>query len=298
MCRFSVIAITIILAGCTVKPEVTYKYIDTLNYDTNLTDSFSLASSKITIQSKKNTDGTISYTINTAPEDYPKFKIGVISKENIWKDTMLSIAKIDNSDRVKEIGVETTDNRIKAFNEISSVIVATIPLVSLMLDKNIYTDTRKETNYSNEKSITTMILNNEKTTKLQIDKYTYAVISLGSQPFNSIKAENLKDGKTLASLKNSFIYSSCTNATVKIIRNAKNEIPINKTVSVRVNDPRYIQFVAFPSKGMITTHTQCGESVKTDTNSTSSDAAVVAAVLTDINNIKNEIDKNKEAISK
>ncbi|AXC31081.1 TPA: hypothetical protein ACTW89_001074 [Raoultella ornithinolytica] len=292
----------LIISGCTVKPEVTYKKIDSSNppIDTTLTDSFYLASSIIEIQPTtekiKLNDGkdtsVSKYKVIVTQTDYPDFKVGIISNDGFFTKTRVSISKIDNTDRVKEIGLETTDNRVQTIKDISSVVVALVPFVGLMSNDN------KSSTYTNKISVAEMIEHFKNTTEsssiIVLDKITKATIKLGKQPLDSIPIDEFSKPDVRDSLKNSFIYSSCTNIDIEVETKRKDGEPIKQEFTTRVSDPRYIQYVAFPYKGKIITHDQCGVSVTTETSNPSSDAAVIAALLTEVKNIKTEIDKNKK----
>ena len=196
----------------------------------------------------------------------------------------MSISKIDNTDRVKEIGLETTDNRVQTIKDISSVVVALVPFIGLMSNDN------KSSTYTNKISVAEMIEHFKNTTEsssiIVLDKITKATIKLGKQPLDSIPIDEFS--------KPDVRDSSCTNIDIEVETKRKDGEPIKQEFTTRVSDPRYIQYVAFPYKGKIITHDQCGVSVTTETSNPSSDAAVIAALLTEVKNIKTEIDKNKK----
>lgn len=306
MKRYILTGIALLISGCTVKPEVTYKIIDTINSspDTTLTDSFYLASSNITIQptNEKATfaDGKKStatkYILSVTPSDYTSFKVGVTSHDSIWENTRLSITKTENSDRVKDIGIETTNNTNQVIKDIGSFLVAAAPLAIGLLNNNIPIDGQKnptEKTYTNQLLIS-QIIENKAPSTIHLNDFTTATIKLADQPLGSIPIAELKKPETLSSLKNSFIYSACTDATIIITSESNKNGPIVQIFTTRINDPRYLQYVSFPLKGKITTHSQCGESVATDATSAPSDIAIATTILTEINSIKTEIDKDKK----
>jgi hypothetical protein len=319
MNKYGLAVIALILSGCAVKPEVTYKIIDaqTPSPDTTLTDSFFLTSSVIELNpttekiirpnGKKTT--AEKYTINVTQGDYPDLKIGIISDDGFWEKTKVSISKIENSDRVKEIGVDTTDNRVQAIKDISAIAIAIIPFTAALSDdlktapvtnKFIISDIIRSSSSdiifdidNNAPSNLKEKNDNLLTAKIKIDDKTSARIFLSSQPLNSIKMDDFKKQEIREKLKNAFIYSACTDAKIEVSTNLNDGTVATQTFQTRISDPRYIQYVALPYKGKITTHSQCGVSVETDTSSSSSDAAIATTILTELNNIKTEIDKDK-----
>lgn len=302
MNKYVLTSIALLISGCTVKPEVTYKKIDSANapINTSLTDSFYLASSIIEIQPttekiKLNNGKETSvskYKINVTQTDHSDFKVGIISNDGFFTKTRVSISKIENTDRVKEIGVETTDNRVQAIKDISSVVVALVPFVALM------SNDKKSSTYTNTISIAEMIERFKNTKKpissISLDAMTSATIKLGKQPLDSIPIDEFSKPDIRENLKNSFIYSSCTNLDIEVETKQIDGESIKQKFATRVSDPRYIQYVAFPYKGKIITHEQCGVSVTTEASTPSSDAAVIATLLTEVKNIKTEVDKNKQ----
>jgi|GEM_PF-2511744 len=298
--------VALLISGCAVKPEVTYKIIEKTDStpDTTLTDSFYLASSNIIIQptNEKATfaDGSKStatkYTLSVTPGDYTSFKIGITSHDSIWGNTRLSITKIDNSDRVKDVGIETTNNTSQVIKDVGSFLVAAAPLAIGLLKNEIPIDGQKEPDrkiFTNQISIGKLVENKAPST-IYLNDFTTATIELPTQPLGSIPVAELKKPEILSSLKNSFIYSACTDAIITIKSESNKSTPVYQMFTTRINDPRFIQYVAFPLKGKITTHSQCGESVATDATSSPSDIAIATAILTEINSIKTEIEKDKK----
>ncbi|MBO8136512.1 hypothetical protein [Dickeya fangzhongdai] len=295
-----IIVSMMVLSGCAVKPEVSYQIIQGDKpageklLDKKISDSFYLASSSVIFEpeyEKKSNgeNGALKYKVTVLNHDYKKFKVGISPKESLFTKTNISMSKIENTDRVKDIGVDTEDNREKAVKEFGALAIAVtkfipIPLSSTNNNKTVQTKIVE----TKTVDIDDKILNeNGKSIDLS-DGYS-AEIALGSVPVDAISADWVVPSlpENLDKIKHHFIYASCRDGVIKV----KKAGAVEETVYVRVNDPRYLQAVALPVKGKVTTHSQCGVSVVTEKNSQSTDTAVLTALLNEMKEVKDAVAK-------
>ncbi|MCL6406610.1 hypothetical protein EXT70_13155 [Dickeya dadantii] len=290
-----IIVSMILMSGCAVKPEVSYQIIQGDKpageklLDKKISDSFYLASSSVIFEpeyDKASGDKKefIKYKITVLNNDYKKFKIGVVPKESLFTKTNLNISKVENTDRVKEIGVDTEDNREKIVKDFGALAVAGITAIAW----NSTPATKSDTVQTEVVNIDDAILNRNHESLPLFRDYN-AEITLGSVPVDAIPAAWItqSSAENLDKIKHHFIYASCRDAVIKI---RKDKI-VQETIYARVSDPRYVQAVALPVKGKVTTHSQCGVSVVTEKNSQSTDVAVLTALLNEIKDLKDAVNK-------
>ncbi|WP_159077943.1 hypothetical protein [Dickeya sp. Secpp 1600] len=295
-----IIVSMMVLSGCAVKPEVSYQIIQGDKpageklLDKKISDSFYLASSSVIFEpeyEKKSNgeNGALKYKVTVLNHDYKKFKVGISPKESLFTKTNISMSKIENTDRVKDIGVDTEDNREKAVKEFGALAIAVtkfipIPLSSTNNNKTVQTKIVETKTVDIDDKIL-----NENGTSIDLSDGYSAEIALGSVPVDAISADWVVPSlpENLDKIKHHFIYASCRDAVIKV----KKAGAVEETVYVRVNDPRYLQAVALPVKGKVTTHSQCGVSVVTEKNSQSTDTAVLTALLNEMKNVKDAVAK-------
>ncbi|OOC15233.1 hypothetical protein BM451_02180 [Dickeya dadantii] len=300
-----IIVSMMLMSGCAVKPEVSYQIIQGDKpageklLDKKISDSFYLASSSVVFEpeyEKKSNgeNGALKYKVTVLNHDYKKFKVGISPKESLFTKTNISMSKLENTDRVKEIGVDTEDNREKAVKEFGALAIAVtkfIPMTLFSTNKNKTVQTKiVETKIVETKTvdIDEKILNENKKSIDLSDGYS-AEIALGSVPVDAISADWVVPSlpENLDKIKHHFIYASCRDAVIEV----KKTGIVEETIYARVSDPRYVQAVALPVKGKVTTHSQCGVSVVTEKNSQSTDTAVLTALLNEIKGVKDAVNK-------
>ncbi|WES88425.1 hypothetical protein OHJ28_12750 [Dickeya fangzhongdai] len=290
-----IIVSMMVLSGCAVKPEVSYQIIQGDKpageklLDKKISDSFYLASSSVIFEpeykkTSNDKEELIKYKVTVLNNDYKKFKIGIVPKESLFTKTNINITKFDNTDRVKEIGVDTEDNREKIVKEFGALAVAGITAIAWSDSPTTKSDT-VQTKFVN---VDDNILNSNNG-KINLFRDYDAEITLESVPVDAIPADWVthSSAENLDKIKHHFIYASCRDAVIKV----KKAGAVEETVYVRVNDPRYLQAVALPVKGKVTTHSQCGVSVVTEKNSQSTDTAVLTALLNEMKNVKDAVAK-------
>ncbi|RNM05010.1 hypothetical protein [Dickeya undicola] len=294
-----------LMSGCAVKPEVSYQIIQGDKpageklLDKKISDSFYLASSSVVFEPEyeKKTNGengALKYRVTVLNHDYKKFKLGISPKESLFTKTNINMSKIENTDRVKDIGVDTEDNREKAAKEFGALAIAVtkiIPMTLFSTNKNKTVQTKiVETKIVETKAvdIDDKILN-ENVKSIDLSDGYSAEITLASVPVDAIPADWITSSlpENLDKIKHHFIYASCRDGVIKV----KKAGAVEETLYVRVNDPRYLQAVALPVKGKVTTHSQCGVSVVTEKNSQSTDTAVLTALLNEMKNVKDAVAK-------
>lgn len=89
------------------------------------------------------------------------------------------------------------------------------------------------------------------------------------------------------------MYAACRPATVTI-KESKDGKELH-TETLKIADPHFYQIVGLPPKGKVSTHSQCGVSVKSEKDTgISTNLAIFEKVLGEIKLTKEEIDKIKK----
>jgi len=288
----------LVIMGCATRPSVTYTKIQNSANASGVTDSYFLQTSTITIDrtvpSKTNTDASAAdIQITSTPTEYPSFKVGITSNTE-WLgtvSTVINISKIDNTALVKDIGSEINDKRVDTIKTVGSIITTVLPFVG----------------FSNATALDPSKLPWTTKTYTQIDANAGAAdsgqplqladgvsMTLGPLPPDALAIEKFPSKAT-----DSFLYAACRDATIEFtyetVLDGK-KISQKHTKTLKIADPRFFEMVAFPVKGKITTHSECGVSVTTEKDSGVSTGADIAnALAAQGKAIKDAIDSSKKA---
>lgn len=283
--------------GCATRPSVTYTKIIGGGETSGLTDSYFLQTSTITISrlepAKSSADASAAdIQIVSTPTEYPKFKVGITSN-TAWLgmvSTVINISKVDNTALVKDIGSEISDKRVDTIKAIGSIITTALPLVG----------------FANASSLDPSKLPWTTKTYTQIEGNT--AVADGGQPMQLLDGVTMTLGplppdaisidKFPSKATDSFLYAACRDATVEFTYETEldgKKVSQKHTKTVKIADPRFFEMVAFPVKGKITTHSECGVSVTTDKDSgVSSGTDIANALVAQGKAIKDAIDSSKK----
>ncbi|MQA18429.1 hypothetical protein [Rugamonas rivuli] len=271
------------LAGCASTPSVTYRKItaqtpaETLK---KVSDSYYLNASVIVItpvESKDpKKDPAVTYTISSAPQEYPEFKIGIEATNNWLSTTNINITKPDNTERVGTIGTETKENAREMVKAVGGIVAKIAAFAALQPDGGASQSCTKELSEPVTLDLSAVLkeigsgdASNQAwskpvTFKFKKDDNQSACVEIefAPIPLDARKSDTHPfDEKTSA-----YYYSACRAVTVKVTYPKGKIYPQGKVFSknLKVADPNFIQSVHFPYKGGITMHSECGVSVKTD----------------------------------
>ena len=269
--RYAIAALLALLAGCSSQPTVTYRQIDAntpASLLRNVSDSYYLNTSVIVISPvdmKENAKpATLTYTIASVPREYQgSFKVGIEPTNNWLSTTKVNITKPENTERIATIGTETTENAREMVKSVGGLVSAGIAMaaspafaaggptescskpltapVSIDLGPALIAQDPDPATYRfNEKAADTACVR----------------IEFGPRPLDARKADSYPfNEKTSA-----YYYSACRTVVVTVTYPDKRVI----RKELKIADPNFIQSVHFPYKGVITMHSECGVSVKTD----------------------------------
>jgi hypothetical protein len=281
--------ITVVFAaGCTVLPTVQYHVVKSPDDMKGMADSFFLQRSTIAIdlvsdtsaKNKDNKDVLVSdVSIVSKPAEYRDLKLAIKPSNNWRSNTTVTVNKVDNKELVASIGVEVTDTTVKTINAVGGAIVKVISLAGGLGLLEVHEACTLPITYD---------VPNNLPAEGSVDTGTTCFrLSVGKLPPDAMLATQIPvDSDT-----NYYYYAACRDAIVTLT--LPNQTG-NKTKTVRIADPRYVQLVQYPPKGTITSHSECGVSIKTEATSPTSAADIVDALATQGKAIKDAIDAAKK----
>lgn len=295
-----VTGLLLILTGCNAVPVVRYSKIDAGHPPNDVTDSFYRAQSRISlnktvVESEKTKKKTEQYTIASAPVAYEDdYKIGIRPDNSLRVTTKINITKIENTDLVATVGVETTDNTVSLINQVGGVLVkaATLFATTTPAAGIPAKEVRKICVEDDEFPIQILIDANE--LMAGIEKTIPVVnrpcieLKVAAKPKDAVKTS---ETQMFAGPTSNYFYSACREATVTYFLDEKKVKRFSKIV--RIADPTHLQAVQLPYKGSVTMHSECGVSVKTESTSPQNSIAIIDAVAGQLKAFKDAVDALK-----
>jgi hypothetical protein len=277
--RFVLCSTALVLAGCAAVPTLEYNKIEKpTQLRGDEIDTFYLQASRITLERgeiSKTADGkaTVTVVVTSRPIEFADFKFALRKADPIGVRTSLNLTKIENSDLIKEAGTEVVDNRIETIKKVAAGVTT---LTTFKAEKELdpaslpiqFDDPAK--NVSEEGGVVH-----------SADKRV--VVTVGPKPVDALKVSDLPTPLVTQSL----LYAACRTATVEYLIDGKRH-----QAELKISDPRYVQRVAFPVKGKITMHSQCGVSVSSEKETgVATEAALFEAIAEQAKALKEALDK-------
>ena len=294
------------LAGCNVAPTV--KYVEAVNQgdmalQPKLLDSFYRQKNELEIEwkPKASTDeaGGEIFVNNHRKED-KQHRIMMVSADPFWAKTTINITKIPNTDLISVMNVDVLDRRVEVINTIGSVTKILIPFAAGVDggQKDYKCDQWRtiQCNWSlsiNEKDGKPSEGSGHEELDKGLDIY-WGAVPRSALPVSGVDYRNL-----LSTAQSGIFYAACRDVElVYSIKSGKDNPAaeyIHYSWKGRVADPSYVEFIAFPKKGSIEFHSQCGVSVTGEKDTTTAPDLLVNAAVTQAIAIKEAFDKADEA---
>lgn len=281
----------VLAAGCTVLPNVQYRVVKSADDMKGMADSFFLQRSTIVIdlvsdttaKNKDNKDVLVSdVSVVSKPAEYRALKLAIKPSNNWRSDTTVTINKVDNKELVASIGVEVTDTTVKTINAVGGAIVKVISLAGGLGLREEHKECTLPVTYDVPENL-------PDSGPVPTGTSCFS-LSVGKLPPDAMLATQIP----VNSDTSYYYYAACRDATVTLT--LANQTG-NRTKTVRIADPRYVQLVQYPPKGTITSHSECGVSIKTEVTSPTSAADIVDALATQGKAIKDAIDAAKKPVT-
>jgi hypothetical protein len=287
---FLSIGVSAALCGCAL-PTATYTKIEIDKPATSVgketpADTFELATTQLQVkQTGVTEDKKPIYEVSVIRAGDGKVVYGVTPNRKWYGvNTTLSITKVANTPLVDSISSEVEDKRVEfiksAAKFVGTVIGATAgagagaaaaaPSPSKDIDMPEIYKLQPSFDKNKDRAAVTFTVANGLS------------IEVEAVPADAVQASTL-DMKDMSRV---FFYSACRPAKIKARTNGQDSF-----IKVAVADSRFVQFVAFPAKGKIQTHTQCGISVLPEKATVTSDIDVAQAALDEVLKLREELNK-------
>ncbi len=296
----ALLTLSVLVAGCAATPKAQLAYIDDPAQLTGAEiDSYAFPRTIVDISAAADTK--VSVITRNAP--YEKFRIAVRKKDGPGVRTNLNLTKVANSDMLEEAGVQVFDDRVKFIGEIGKIATSLIGLGIRPFAAGPTLPLSLET----EPLLRGMPREGAGDVA---DPAKWKAVNGVTYWIGPVQPDaRVVSGAAIAALDGGIAYAAC--------REMKLDFDISTTTGegagltttsskiargIYVADPHYFRFVAFPQKGKIKIHSQCGVSVSSEKDDTiASDAAILGAVLTQVQEVKkaaDEADKKAEEAKK
>ncbi|MBB3119263.1 hypothetical protein [Pseudoduganella violacea] len=261
-----------ILAGCAAKPELVYHKIDSgtpAAYKENIADSYYRNASVVSVSVQEPKDpqkpGPLTYVIASTPTEARDFKIGIEPVNNLLNTTKITITKPENSERYASGGSETKDNLKDTITAVGGLVAKAVAMAAPSSQPQAAGADSCSAKLGEVATVDLSAALMKKASQsftARFDKADPASacikVELQGVPLDAIPVDDYPWGKKTSA----YFYSACRSATITVSYPDKSRQPLVKIV--RVADPGFLQYVHYPFKGVITMHSECGVSVKTD----------------------------------
>jgi hypothetical protein len=288
----------LLLAGCScaVNPSVRYQRADSPQnvqaISADLIDSYVLQKNELRIEFKKSADKDkpagydLSVTDNRLED--PDYRLMVLRNDRLWARTTFNIAKVENTDLIDSAGVEVADRRVELIQNVGTILKTVLPFAAAVSDEKPVPGC--------ETSPAAPCILVPSDTLLAMKKDAGSVgqkvglkLFWGAIPNTAMATDDL-----FASLNkqksNGVYYSACREFRVRLVNGTGSTSTIQEWRG-KIADPRWVEFVAFPRKGKIRMHAQCGVSTTSEADPTKSPDEVAAAAVAQAVAVKEAIDK-------
>lgn len=295
------------LSGCatTARYEM-YRVAGPTAFDAKDIDSYCLQATLIRLERPTTDGGEISitpvlvddFTAGASLPGYQAFKIGMRRSDALGVRTNVNLTKLANSCIPSAAGVEVIDDRIKMLNTVGSIVKTIVPFV--FNDSDPLTSDMLPLEINTLEAMTVAADGKDRRGPLTYSGKNGLAIEFGSVPPDALEKTQLPASRVL----NGMLYSACRQTVISFDAVHQRTDPQTKAKTtekrrylkrVAVSDPAYVQFAAFPQKGTISFHSQCGVSVAADKETgVSSDVAVAEAFVNQAKAIKEALDASKK----
>jgi hypothetical protein len=221
-------------------------------------DSYAFQRTVVRVDAKRDEKNAVILPLDlkviSNPIETTEFKIALRRADKPGVKTNLNITKIQNTDLVKEIGVEVVDTRADLISKVGGILVKLAPIAFNVSDGLSVEDLPLTVNMQvimADKKVLTAAAND-------IEVRAGVVVDFGSIPVDARPIDQLPVGQPVSA----FFYAACRSALVKVqLKGQRFE------QQIKISDPRYFQAVGLPVNGKVSMHSECGASVTSEKDS-------------------------------
>lgn len=268
------------ISACSVAPTVRYTTINSSNDTTgNEADFFYLQSSTVSVASTRDpvSKAITDFSIQSTPIESTSKRLSITRDDPFYAKTTMNITKLPNTDLIKEIDTDVKDHRIAIITTVGTLISK---VAAYAANVNEIDESKLPLKIDMTQSMSTT----GRESRILHDSNGITTI-LGPVPTEAKPVSELPTNKV-----NYAIYAACRQATVAF----KHE-GIVYSKNLKISDPRYFQYVAFPVKGKVAFHSECGVSTTNEKDASVSTSSEIAdALVIQGKAIKDAIDAAKK----
>ncbi len=264
------------ITACAATPHATLVLVNS-SADLNGKEFDSYALPKTFVDLAKSSDGK-DITVTARNMQIDDFRIALRPNDSFGIKTTLTLTKESNSDLLNEVGSAITDNRVEIITDTAKVATAVVSMLALDNQVNLpfSVDTQpllRSLARSGSAADGTKPETWPTAAGQPSLKYWVGPIQPDAAPLSS---------QTLLQYKSGIAYAGCRELKLSFVASVQLDgVPTAKNFqkSVYVADANFVRYVAFPPKGKITVHPQCGTSVTTEKDDGSSTSLQIASAL-------------------
>lgn len=280
----------LLLSGCAANPSVRYALVpDGSAADIpHMIDAFYFQKNSIRIEIKNTAAAgkpeALDMVVTNRKIEDRSHRIVALRDDSPWKRTIVNFAKVENSDLIQTAGIEVQDRRVEFLQNVAGVIKTIIPLVAGVAGGNQLGPRCQ--GFPAQPCELDLIVDLAMTaTAGESPPGQNLVVRWTDRPSSAIPADSFYRS-VVAIPVSGLYYAACRGVEIRFKTPSA-----NYTWSGKIADPRWLEYVAFPRKGNIRMHEQCGVSVTSEKDPTQPLDAVVSAAVTQAVAIKDALDK-------
>ncbi len=275
------------LGGCAVNPTVRYAEATSpasvAAVAPRLIDSFYLQRNDVeiavSVNREKGKDLQPELVVTNRRGEDHRHRIMLLRGDKAWTRTTISLTKLENTDLIETAGVEVEDRRVELLQAVGGVAKTLVALGGSAgfiqradpLGCPDFPLSPCELKQPDELGIPKA--------GATLDTKQHLLVTWGPVPSSAVPSGTFFASLPLAA-GNGLYYSACRSLRVELrFDDPKGEGEVHFVWRGRIADPDWIEFVAFPRKGSLRMHSQCGVSVTSEKDPTRPTDAIISEVL-------------------
>lgn len=289
-------AVCSFLTGCAVNPSVRYQSVSDArsvnDLRSALIDEYVLQKNELRIEMKTTAvqgQAPVNELVvtNTKLEDQGR-RLILLRGDQLWTRTSISLAKVENTDLIASAGVEVQDRRVELIQTGGAVLKALVPFVPGV------TAGQPLPGCESFPASSCRLVPSDVLTSMNKSGGTIGRMDGLRVGWGGIPATAEETGEAFRTLgrqrSNGIYYAACRDVSVSFVQGMGGMRTVYEWRG-RIADPRWVQFVAFPRKGNIRMHAQCGVSSTSEKDPTRTADELISAAVTQAVAVKEALDK-------
>lgn len=280
----------VLCSACEPKPTVQYG-LNSAPDPAGLI-KFRLAKSAVVVDYGKSPDGKsvdkarISLVPVPQEDSARTYTIGETS--GLLAATHLKVVKRENTDLLQSIGVEVEDRRVELIQQVGAFAGAVIGGIGFFAAKTEVTEPVLPQAIDVSSFISTAGPGEGTFNGKLGDVWSYT-FTIGAVPKDAYSTEDYVAAFDKGVKSNVLFYSACRDATITFTNGTFKD----KSFSMKVSDPKFIQTIAMPTKGAISFHSSCGVNVSSEKSGTATTMEVLNALMNQAKTLLESTKKKK-----